>query len=234
MHITEDEVSSLQKFKKIVSDLNLDDGVLIRFLRARDYNIDIAEQMLRYAVQWRKEMDLDNYSLKRWNFPTHFYSALKYRYFGRDYEGAPISWLFIGTWALKQMVENEDLEQLRRYFYSVMEQGLQQTIICDSPGNVVVDMEGLSYTQATHMPSLKFFYMIFQTFEHCYPETMKSILIINAPWIFSFCFNFVKGIMVQRTLAKVKIFRSKEDWHADFLKRFPRESIVPELQPPKN
>ncbi|CAL8117840.1 unnamed protein product [Orchesella dallaii] len=190
--------------------------------------------MLRYAVQWRKEMDLDNYSLKRWNFPTHFDSALKHIYFGRDYEGAPIAWLFLGAWTLKQMVENEDLEQLRRYFYSVMEQGFQLFIDCDSPGNVVVDMEGLSYTQATHIPALKFFYTIFQTFEQCYPETLKYILVINAPWIFSFCFNFIKSVMVQRTLAKVKIFRSKEDWHADFLTRFPRESIVPELQPPIN
>ncbi|CAL8144987.1 unnamed protein product [Orchesella dallaii] len=234
MHITENEVSSLQKFKEVVSDLNQDDGVLIRFLRARDYNVNIAEQMLRSAVQWRKEMDLDNYSLKKWNFPTHFYSALEYRFFGRDYEGAPISWLFIGTWALKQMVENEDMEQLRRYFYSILEQGLQQTIDCNSPLTVVAELEGLSYTQATHMSSLKFIYALFQIFEQCYPETLKSMLIINAPWIFPFCFNFIKGVMVQRTLAKVKIYRNKEEWHADFLKRFPRESIVPELQPPTN
>ncbi|CAL8144990.1 unnamed protein product [Orchesella dallaii] len=232
MLILKEEISSLQKFKEVVSDLNQDDGVLIRFLRARDYDIENAEQILRYAVQWRKEMDLDNYSLKKWSFPPHFYTDVKYGFFGRDYEGAPISWLFVGTWAMKQMLENEDLEQIQRYFYSFMEIGLQHTIDCGSPGNVVMDIDGLSYTQATHLPTLKFLYSSFQKYEQCYPETLKSILIINAPWIFSFGFNFVKRAIAPRTQEKIQIFRYKEEWHAEFLKRFPRESILPELQPP--
>ncbi|CAL8144996.1 unnamed protein product [Orchesella dallaii] len=203
MLILPEETISLEKFKETVNDLNQDDGVLIRFLRARDYDIDNAEQMLRLAVQWRKEMDLDNLHLKKWNFPPHFYTSIKYRYFGRDYEGAPR-----------------------------VEQGLQQTIDCGSPGNVVIDLEGLSYSQATHIPTLKFAYLAFQTIEQCFPEILKAVYIINVPWIFSFAFNFFQPVIAQRTLAKTKVFNRKEEWHVECLKRFPRDSIVPELQPP--
>ncbi|CAL8144993.1 unnamed protein product [Orchesella dallaii] len=188
--------------------------------------------MLRLAVQWRKEMDLDNLHLKKWNFPPHFYTSIKYRYFGRDYEGAPIAWMFMGVWTFKQMLENEDVDQIQRYCYAGVEQGLQQTIDCGSPGNVVIDLEGLSYSQATHIPTLKFAYLAFQTIEQCFPEILKAVYIINVPWIFSFAFNFFQPVIAQRTLAKTKVFNRKEEWHVECLKRFPRDSIVPELQPP--
>ncbi|CAL8144909.1 unnamed protein product [Orchesella dallaii] len=219
-----DEVSSLQQFKKAVRDLNQDEKVLIRFLTARNYRIDDAEQMLRYAVAWRKEIGLDNYHLKKWKFPPHFYSNITYRFHGEDYEGSPISWVFIGTWAFKHMLENEDVEQIQRYCYAMMEEGLQKTIEYGSQGHMVIDLEGLTYTQATHIPSLKFAYFAFKKMEQCFPEVLKSVYIINAPWIFSFAYNFLKGVVAEGTMAKMKIFSYKEDWHAEFLKRFPRET----------
>ncbi|ODM94506.1 putative SEC14-like protein 6 [Orchesella cincta] len=186
--------------------------------------------MLRNAVQWRKEIGLDGF--KKWTFPPHFYTDMKFRYYGRDLEGAPICWLFAGTWPVKQLLESEDLEQLKRYCFGGIEQGFQLMIKYGSTGNVIIDMEGFSYLQGTDIGSLKFAYSIFQGFEQYFPEILKAIYIINAPWIFSFTFNFFKGAFAQRTMGKTTIFSYKEEWHAEFLKRFPRESIIPELQPP--
>ncbi|ODM94507.1 Sec14 cytosolic factor [Orchesella cincta] len=143
-----------------------------------------------------------------------------------------VCWLFLGTWAAKQLLESVDPEEIQRYCFAVIEQGLQKTIECGSTGNVVIDMENLSYAQATHIATLRLAYVIFQGFEQYYPEIIKDIYIINAPWIFSFAFNFLKGVFAQKTMGKITIISYKEEWQAEFLKRFPRESIVPELRPP--
>ncbi|ODM89495.1 SEC14-like protein 2, partial [Orchesella cincta] len=169
-------------FQDVVSDLNQDEGVLLRFLRARDYDVDSAEKMLRNAVQWRKEIGLDGF--KKWTFPPHFYTDMKFRYYGRDLEGAQVfCWLFAGTWPVKQLLESEDLEQLKRYCFGGIEQGFQLMIKYGSTGNVIIDMEGFSYLQGTDIGSLKFAYSIFQGFEQYFPEILKAIYIINAPWI---------------------------------------------------
>ncbi|ODM89494.1 Sec14 cytosolic factor, partial [Orchesella cincta] len=146
------------QFKEVVSDLNQDEGVLLRFLKAKDYNVKMQKDVEEFC------------------------------------------WLFLGTWAAKQLLESVDPEEIQ-----LIEQGLQKTIECGSTGNVVIDMENLSYAQATH---------------------------IATPWIFSFAFNFLKGVFAQKTMGKIRFISYKEEWQAEFLKRFPRESIVPELRPP--
>ncbi|CAL8144981.1 unnamed protein product [Orchesella dallaii] len=227
---TGEETVILQQFKKVVQDLGQNDVVLIRFLRARDYDLDNAETMLRNAVEWRKEIGVDNYL--KWTFPPNYYSYLKYQIFGKDYNGVPICWLSVGKWPVKQLVEKEETEQVSRYIYTIMEKSVQKTAECGTPGYLIIDMDGLTYTQATHIPSLKIAFHVFQKLEQCYPEIIAKMWIINAPWIFSFAWNFVKGVFAQRTLEKITIFGCKEEWHAEFLRMIPRESIVPELQPP--
>ncbi|CAL8144978.1 unnamed protein product [Orchesella dallaii] len=226
----EEEVVIFQQFKDKVKDLDQSDETLIRFLRARDYDIPNAEKMLRSATQWREEIGIDN--CLKWEFPPNYESDLPYKLFGKDYDGAPICWVFAGKWTTKKLVENEESEHVLRYDYSVMEKGLRRIVECGTAGVIVLDMEGLSFAQATHIPSLKLSYIVLQTIEQCYPEIAKAVYVINVPWVFSFAYNFIKGVIAPKTLAKVKIISSKDEWHAEFLKKFPVDSIVPELQPP--
>ncbi|ODM94504.1 SEC14-like protein 2 [Orchesella cincta] len=228
----EDETIIFEKFKKVVSDLNQNDDVLIRFLRARDYDIPNAEKMLRNAVQWREATDINNYM--KWKFPSNYEKDLPYRLFGKCNEGAAICWVFVGKWTTKKFVDNDEGEQVLRYEFAMMERGLRIIAESGRAGTIVLDMEGLTLAQATHIPSLKLSFNALQTVEQCYPEIAKAIYVINVPWVFSFAYNFVKSIIAPRTMEKIKIFSYKEEWQAEFLKRFPIDSIVPQLLPPSH
>ncbi|ODM92851.1 SEC14-like protein 2 [Orchesella cincta] len=87
------EVAILQQFKEAVVDLNQADVVLLRFLRARDYDLENAEKMLRNAVKWREEIGIDNYL--QWEFPPYYQSCVRNLKFGEDFEGAPSNLLAI-------------------------------------------------------------------------------------------------------------------------------------------
>ncbi|ODM94502.1 SEC14-like protein 4 [Orchesella cincta] len=186
------EVAILQQFKEAVVDLNQADVVLLRFLRARDYDLENAEKMLRNAVKWREEIGIDNYL--QWEFPPYYQSCVRNLKF--------VCWLFVGKWPVKQLLENGETEQMLRYMYTIMEKSVITTKECGTPGYLILDMDGLTYAQSTHIASLKFAYNSFQKMEQCFPEIIKALYIINAPWIFTFAFNFVKGVFAKRRWKK--------------------------------
>jgi len=226
--VDEIETESFEQFKKAVGDLKQEDQVLIRFLRARNYDIGNAESMIRNAIQWRKDMDIENFI--KWDFPKYYNDDIGYSFHGKDREGAPILWIPVGKWNGKNLVENGEGENLLRWGFVMMERGLKASSETNSQGQVVVDLEGLSYSQVSHVASLKLFYQGCQRVEQCYPELIKSVTIINAPWVFTIGFNFIKGIITRKTMAKLQIFGSNRDqWLGELLGKFPSESIIPEL-----
>ncbi|ODM94503.1 SEC14-like protein 2 [Orchesella cincta] len=168
-----DEVMALQKFKVVVDDLDEDDNVLIRFLRARDYDVPSAEKMLRNAVEWRKDIGIDNYL--QWEFPPNYPSDLNWKYFGTDNDGAGICWMVAGRSNLKAILDRGEYDSALRWSFVMMETGLKLFSESGIPGLVVIDMEDLSYNKATHIPSLKILYEGLQQFEKCYPEMARRL-----------------------------------------------------------
>jgi len=223
-----EEIVPFQRFKEAVNDLKQDDTVLLRFLRARNYDLKKAEEMIRSALQWREEVDIKNY--QNWEFPPYYKSEMAYQFFGNDYEGAPALWVPVGKWNGKHLVENGEGENLLRWAFAMIERGLKTVQDNDSQGNVIVDLSGLTYSQATHIASLKLFYQGCQRIEQCYPEIIKSVIVINAPWVFTLGYNFIKGIITRETQEKIRIFGcNKDEWMPILHQKFPKESILPEL-----
>lgn len=225
-----DEILPLQKFKEVVQDLDVDDTILIRFLRARENDVANAETMLRNAMEWRKDIGMDNFL--NWEFPPDYCTDLNWRYYGKLNDGAPICWMIAGRSNLKAILDRGEYDLALRWSFVMMETGQKLLSECGLPGLVVVDFEDLSYAQATHVPSLRILYDGLQQFEKRYPEVAKKIMIINAPWVFTFVWTFVKGVFVQKTRDKIQIYNtsSKADWMADFLTLMPLESILPEYR----
>ncbi|CAL8144969.1 unnamed protein product [Orchesella dallaii] len=225
-----EEAGLLRQFKETVVDLKQDDEALIRFLRARNHDLNKAEEMIRGAMEWRQQVGID--SCLKWEFPEYYQSEMAYKFYGKDREGSPNLWVFVGKWNGKMLVDNGEGENLLRWAFAMIEQGLIVVKESNKQGNVIVDLQGLSYSQATHIASLKLFYHGCQKIEQCYPEIIKSVTIINAPWVFTLGFNFIKGIITRKTMEKIKILGChKDEWMAELQSKMPNSSIAPELAP---
>jgi len=114
---TKEEEFKLKEFRSRVHLIYSEpDEILVTWLRARDLNVDRAEQMLRRHLIWRKNNQID--TLKNWIPPKCFFPVL---HAGHDLDGCPIFLLPIGRWELRASIENGDIVPALRYIYQYLE-----------------------------------------------------------------------------------------------------------------
>lgn len=72
-HLTPEQEKALASFKLAVPDFDStihDDHALLRFLRARNWNVDQAGTMWNEFIKWRMENDVDTI-LTKFDFPEY-------------------------------------------------------------------------------------------------------------------------------------------------------------------
>jgi hypothetical protein len=225
--VDEREGQLFEKFKLIMADEDPDDKKLMRFLRARQHDLTKAEEMLRSSIKWRKEYDVDSY--KSWVPP----SVLRDDYniicdhTGYDHQDRPTFYIPLGSYLGKECVEDGWKDDLFKFVFFALEKGLSILEECEAATvTVVVDMANLRMKQVIHVESMMILYKAFGFLEANYPEVLKQVFIVNAPWVFTMAYNFFKPILSKATIDKVQVQGSiQEKWLPTLLDKMPLESI---------
>ncbi|CAG7994656.1 unnamed protein product [Penicillium salamii] len=174
------------------------DSLLLRFLRARKFDVGKAFSMMASTILWRKEMEVDDEilphgeayalemsrgqgaSVKEKKEGADFINQLKMGksfLHGFDREGRPVNYVRVKIH--KPGAQSE--ETIERYIVHVIE---STRLIIAPPvetGTIVFDMTGFGLSNMEYGP-VKF---IIKCFEANYPESLGLLLIHNAPWVFS-------------------------------------------------
>jgi len=202
------------------------DALLLRFMRARKWDVEKALVMLLGTVQWRTtEMKVheviyqgesgrvavgDNdflYQLRAGKSFIH----------GWDKVGRPICYVRVRLHRAGEQSE----ESLERYTIYIMETA---RLMLDSQADtacIVFDMTDFSLANLDY-PPVKF---LIKCFEAHYPESLGVCLVHKAPWIFQGIWTVIKGWLDPVVASKVHFTKSNED-----LENFiPKEHIIKEL-----
>ncbi|CAH2350042.1 phosphatidylinositol transfer protein Csr1p [[Candida] railenensis] len=175
------------------------DNWILRFVRARNFDVEKALGMFSkdldwktnecLAYEWLLEGDAPSY-IKGVN-PTFVKNFDKQKAYinGRDKKGNII---FGFRAALHLTTDANPQEEMRRwsvcmiewcrYYFSDIQQSKDQA-------SVIFDLTGFSLKNADYS-TIKF---IADVFEAHYPECLEKIFIFNAPWIFQTMWNIIKG-----------------------------------------
>ncbi|XP_030434597.1 SEC14-like protein 5 isoform X2 [Gopherus evgoodei] len=174
------------------------DEHILRFLRARDFNIDKAREMLCQSLTWRKQYQVD-YILQTWRPP----SLLEEYYTGgwhyQDKDGRPLYILCLGQMDTKGLVKALGEESLLRHVLSINEQGQKRSWTC------LVDLEGLNMRHLWR-PGVKALLRIIEVVEDNYPETLGRLLIVRAPRVFPVLWTLVSPFINENTRQKFLIY----------------------------
>lgn len=199
------------------------DAMLLRFLRARKWDVAKAFAMMTEALAWRvKEAHVDDDIMPKGEL--HALKAEK----GKDAKEKELSEGFLAQMRMgKAFIRGRDKlgrpvvvvrvqlhqpgaqtqESLERYIVHVIE---TVRLILKPPietAAIFFDMTGFTLSNMEY-PPVKF---ILKCFEANYPESLGVMIIHNAPWIFSGVWRLIRGWMDPDIAAKVQFTNNISD-----------------------
>ncbi|CAL1284601.1 unnamed protein product [Larinioides sclopetarius] len=188
-----------------------------RFLKAREFDVDGAEKMLRQTLQWRKDGNVDQI-LTDYKVPEVLQNHLKNFLFGYDKEGCPVYYMPIGKKDVRGLHMSARFYDLEKSFVHLSEEtakilGQQRKKLNKYLKGVVhiYDMEGLTFGNATCKKGIETSIKILKIHQDNYPEGLKALYIINASSLFTLPFNILKSFLNSRMLSKIHVYGS-EGW----------------------
>ncbi|CAK5277695.1 unnamed protein product [Mycena citricolor] len=189
-----------------------DDASLLRFLRARKFDVVKAKEMLLAAEKWRKDFRVDEL-VRTFDYPE-LQQVDKYYpqyYHHVDKLGRPVYFEQIGNLNMKALYACTTQERLVQRLVVEYESFLTKRLkACHEyvghpveTSFTVLDLGGVSLTNFIKVKD----YVATATSigQNMYPECMGSFYIINAPWAFTAVWAAIKPWLDEVTVQKVHI-----------------------------
>ncbi|WRT70596.1 uncharacterized protein IL334_007594 [Kwoniella shivajii] len=264
-HLTSNQQATFEQFKKVVSDRGLyvaikdggdrpshDDATLLRFLRARKFQVEPAFQHFSSTEKWRKqnkllelfdEIDIDEYEHARKLYPQWIGT--------RDKNGAPVS---------IYQIRGVNMESVSAYENSATLKGVD-TNGCTAPpkmlrlfalyefftrtvtpwcasqtdrpyfptpmtqGTNIIDISGMGLKQFWDLKSHLQDSSRLAT--ENYPETLMNVIVIGAPSFFSTIYSGIKRFIDPGVIAKMHIAPSSASEITKMLHTLIEPSAIP-------
>ncbi|PHH58837.1 hypothetical protein CDD81_4281 [Ophiocordyceps australis] len=191
------------------------DALMLRFLRARKWDVEKALVMLVSATNWRhNEMHVDSAIMKSGEagavrdekdgspeekrLATDFMAQSrmgKSFIHGTDKQGRPICVVRVRL----HKPGAQSAESLEKFTVFIIETA---RLVLEPPADtatIIFDMTGFSLANMDYHP-VKF---MIQCFEANYPECLGAVLVHNAPWVFQGIWRIIRGWLDPVVAAKV-------------------------------
>jgi len=211
----------------------LDTLTLLRFLRARKFDVNKSKDMFVDCEKWRKEfggVGVDQL-VPTWDYKEKedIFKYYPQYYHKTDKDGRPVYIEHLGKIDLKAMqkittdermiqnlvVEYEKLADPRLPACSRKSGYLLETCC------TIMDAKGVSLSSA---PSVYGYLQRASSIsQNYYPERLGKLYIINAPWGFAAIFSVIKGFLDPVTVAEIHILGSS--YQRDLLDQIPKENL---------
>ncbi|KAL5339038.1 CRAL-TRIO domain-containing protein [Aspergillus crustosus] len=200
------------------------DGLLLRFLRARKFDVAKSFDMMLRAMLWRlKNVQVDEKVLLNSELQALKQSQDKSKgqvakdaegflsqmrmgkcfQHGHDKQGRPIG--FVRVKLHKPSAQSN--ESINRFILHIIESTRLLLVPPVDTVTILFDMTGFTLSNMEYAP-VKF---IIECFQDNYPESLGNMLIHNAPWVFSGIWKIIKGWMDPVIVSKVHFTYGAKD-----------------------
>ncbi|XP_027338260.1 patellin-4 [Abrus precatorius] len=185
------------------------DVVLLKFLRAREFKINDAFEMLKKTLNWRKESKID--SVLDEDFGSDLASAAYMS--GVDHEGHPVCYNIFGAFESEELYQKtfgneEKRSEFLRWRCQLMEKGIQKLNL--KPGGVssLLQINDLKNSPGPSKKELRI--ATKQTvamLQDNYPEMVAKNIFINVPFWYYALNALLSPFLTQRTKSKIVVAR---------------------------
>nr|XP_057910113.1 SEC14-like protein 2 [Doryrhamphus excisus] len=208
------QADALTQFRLKIQDILPDlpaqhDHYLLRWLRARSFNVAKAEAMIRKHIDFRRNMKVD--ILSDWTPPEVIRRYVSGGMCGYDKEGSPIWYDVIGPLDPKGLLMSATKQDFMRTKIRNIEM-LQRECRQQSKKlgknvesiTLIYDCEGLGLKRLWK-PAIETYGEILTMFEDNYPEGLKRVFLIKAPKLFPMAYSLIKHFLCEETRRKLVV-----------------------------
>lgn len=233
-HTTPEQDAKVEQFRSELEQLGyterLDTLTLLRFLRARKFDVAAAKTMFVECEKWRKEFGTDDlprtFDYKEKPEVFKFYPQY---YHKTDKDGRPVYIEKLGKIDLNAMYKITTAERMLQNLVTEYEKLADPRLpACSRKAGklletccTIMDLKGVGITS---IPSVYgYVRQASGISQNYYPERLGKLYLINAPWGFSGAFNAVKGFLDPVTVDKIHILGS--NYKKELLAQVPAENL---------
>ncbi|XP_015801446.1 SEC14-like protein 1 [Nothobranchius furzeri] len=210
------------------------DQHVLRFLKARDFNMDKAKDFLCQSLTWRKQHQVD-FLMDTWERPQLLQDYYTGGWHHHDRDGRPLYVLRLGQMDTKGLVRALGEEALLRQVLTLNEEGLRR---CEENTRVfgrpiscwtcLVDLEGLNMRHLWR-PGVKALLRIIEVVEANYPETLGRLLILRAPRVFPVLWTLVSPLINENTRKKFLVYAGNDFQGHGGLEDYINREVIPDF-----
>ncbi|BGP29438.1 cytosolic factor, phosphatidylinositol/phosphatidylcholine transfer protein [Rhodotorula toruloides] len=235
-NLTQEQKAILQQFKQELAaegyydPAKHDDAMLLRFLRARKFDLAKAKIMWIDTQKWKQSFHVDElYETFDYKEKPEVDKLYPRFYHKTDKDGRPVYIEQLGKLDLTELYKVTTPERQMQSLVVEYEKFQRERLpICSElQGHVIetsctiMDLKGVGLSQFWKVKN--YVQEASAISQNNYPESMGKFYIINAPWAFSTVWSLVKGWLDEATVAKIHILGSS--YRDELLKQVPADSL---------
>ena len=220
--INQSQFNIFIQFKKACIDENLipnfdyfDDYYLLKFCRARNFNLEKILKMFKKYLTWRIENDVDNIDNFYFKEFDEVLRAYPHGFHKVDKKGHPIYYHLINKLNADKLFKISTSERLLKYLVQIYENMMKYKFKACSKVKgelidetcVVLDIEGIGLSDFFGKTQ-NFLNLGAKLGQDYYPCNMAKMFLINTNRFFGIIYNIIKGLIDIKTRKKIEILGS--------------------------